>query len=74
MGFVKVKVLDPALKAVRGEIMHVPEERVAKGIAMGLWEVLVEPEPKEMVPASAKKYETKDFLSFRDLYGENKKA
>jgi hypothetical protein len=74
MGFVKVKVLDPALQARNGNLMHVPEGRVAKGVASGLWQVMVEPEPKEMTAAPGKKYETKDFLSFRDLYGEDKKA
>jgi hypothetical protein len=72
MGFVKVRLLDPMLRGVNGDTMHVSEERVAKGVANGLWEVLVEPETKEMTAAPGKKYETKDFLSFRDMYGEDK--
>lgn len=74
MGFVRVRNLDPQLLAVNGEFMHVPEEKVAKGVASGIYEVAVEPETKEMVAAPGKGYETKDFLSFRDLYGEDKKA
>ena len=72
MGFVKVKLLDPMLQGVNGDFMHVSEERVARGVATGLWEVAVEPEPKEMTAAPGKGYQTKDFLSFRDLYGEDK--
>jgi hypothetical protein len=72
MGFVKVRNLDPMLRGVNGDTMHVSEERVAKGVANGLWEVLVEQEVKEMTAAPGKGYETKDFLSFRDMYGEDK--
>jgi len=71
MGKVKVKVLDPKIKALYGETMHVDEERVAKGVAAGLWEKISE--VKEMAPARGKTYETKDFLSYKDVYGEDKK-
>ena len=70
MGKVKVKVLDPKIKALYGETMHVEQERVAKGVSAGLWETI--PEVKEMAPARGKTYETKDFLSYRDVYGEDK--
>ena len=70
MGKVKVKVLDPNIKAVYGETMHVLEEDVANGVAAGKWETI--PEVKEMAPVRGKTYETKDFLSFRDVYGEDK--
>jgi hypothetical protein len=71
MGKVKVKVLDPKIKALYGETMHVLEELVAGGVASGKWETI--PEVKEMAPARGKVYETKDFLSYRDVYGEDKK-
>jgi hypothetical protein len=71
MGKVNVKVLDPNIKAVYGETMHVLEEDVAKGVASGKWETI--PEVKEMAPAHGKIYQTKDFLSYRDVYGEDKK-
>ena len=70
MGKVKVKVLDPKIKALYGETMHVEEERVAGGIAAGKWELITE--VKEMTPARGKTYETKDFLSYRDVYGKDK--
>jgi hypothetical protein len=72
MGKVKVKILDPNLKALYGETMHVLEELVAGGIAAGKWETI--PEVKEMVPEPGKGYKTKDFLSYRDVYKEDKKG
>jgi hypothetical protein len=70
MGKVKVKVLDPNIKSLYGETMHVLEELVAGGIAAGKWELITE--VKEMTPARGKTYETKDFLSYRDVYGKDK--
>jgi hypothetical protein len=74
MGFVKVRNIDPVLLSVNGEFMHVLEERVAKGIAAGIWEIVQDPEVKEMLPEPAKGYATKDVLSFLDVYGEDRKA
>jgi len=74
MGFVRVRNLDPMLQAHNGEFMHVPEEKVAKGVASGIWEVVVEPEAKEMTAAPGKGYKTKDVLSFRDFQGEDKEV
>jgi len=54
--------------------MHVSEEKVARGVAAGIWEVAVEAEAKDMTPAPGKGYETKDILSYRDLYGQDRKA
>ena len=71
---VKVRNLDPMLLSVNGEFMHVTKEKAARGVAAGIWEVVVEPEAKEMVPGSAKGYETKDVLSYRDVHGEDRKA
>lgn len=69
MGFVRVRNLDPQLLSVNGEFMHVFEDKVAAGVATGLWEVVPEPEVKEMTAALGKGYATKDVLSFRDVYG-----
>jgi hypothetical protein len=74
MEFVKVRNLDPQLLSVNGEFMRVPEEKVARGVAAGIWEVVPKPEVKEMTPAQGMGYETKDVLSYRDVHGEDKKA
>ena len=90
MGFVKVRNLDPQLLAVNGEYMHVFKDKVAAGVASGIWEVVVEepakPTPhdaftlaeernsKDMTAAPGKGYATKDVLSYRDIHGEDKKA
>jgi hypothetical protein len=74
MEFVKVRNLDPQLLSVNGEFMHVFEDKVATGVAKGIWEVVREPEVKEMTAAPGKGYETKDVLSYRDVHGEDKKA
>jgi hypothetical protein len=74
MGFVKVRNLDPALLSLNGEFMHVPEEKVARGVASGIWEVATESEKKEMTAAPGKGYATKDVLSYRDVHGEDRKA
>jgi hypothetical protein len=74
MGFVKVRNLDPQLLSVNGEFMHVFDDKVARGVEKGIWEVVQEPEVKEMVPESGKGYATKDVLSYRDVHGEDKKA
>jgi hypothetical protein len=90
MGFVKVRNLDPQLLAVNGEYMHVFEDRVARGVAAGIWEVVAEEAPKPtphdafalaeernakaMTAAPGKGYATKDVLSYRDVHGEDKKA
>jgi len=74
MGFVRVRNLDPQILSVNGEFMHVPEDKVARGVATGIWEVAVEAEVKEMTPESGKGYATKDVLSYRDVHGEDKKA
>jgi len=74
MGFVKVRNLDAMLQSVNGEFMHVSEEKVARGVATGIWEVVPEPEAKEITAAPGKGYETKDVLSYRDVHGEDKKA
>ena len=74
MGFVRVRNLDSQLLAVNGEFMHVPEEKVDRGVEKGIWEVASESEVKEMTPAPGKGYETKDVLSYRDVHGEDKKA
>ena len=71
---VKVRNLDPMLLSVNGEFMHVTKEKAARGVAAGIWEVVVEPEVKEIVSESGKGYETKDVLSYRDLHGEDRKA
>ena len=74
MGTVRVRNLDPMLQSVNGDFMHVSEEKVARGVEKGIWEVAPEPEVKEMSPAPGKGYETKDVLSFRDVHGKDKKA
>ena len=74
MGFVRVRNLDPQLLSINGEFMRVSEEKVARGVAAGIWEVAVEAEAKDMTPAPGKGYETKDVLSYRDVHGEDKKA
>jgi hypothetical protein len=74
MGFVKVRNLDAQLLSVNGEFMHVPEEKVARGVAAKIWEVTQEPEVKEMTAAPGKGYATKDILSYRNVFGEDKKA
>jgi hypothetical protein len=74
VGTVKVRNLDPVLVSVNGEFMHVSEEKVARGVEKGIWEVAEEPELKEMTVApGAKGYDTKEVLSFRDMYGEDRK-
>jgi hypothetical protein len=90
MGFVKVRNLDPQLLAVNGEYMHVFNDKVAAGVARGIWEVVAEEAPKptphdaftlaeernakEMTAAPGKGYSTKDVLTYRDVHGEDKKA
>jgi len=90
MSFVKVRNLDPQLLAVSGEFMHVFKDKVAAGVARGIWEVVAEEVPKttphdaftlaeernakEMTAAQGKGYATKDVLSYRNVHGEDKKA
>ena len=74
MGFVRVRNLDPQLLAVNGEFMHVSDDKVARGVKTGIWEVAPERQVKEMLPQEAMGYATKDVLSYRDVHGEDRKA
>lgn len=90
MAFVRVRNLDPMLLSVNGEFMHVPEEKVARGVASGIYEVAKEDpaktsppdafmlaedlDAKEMTATPGRGYATKDILTYRDVHGEDKKA